>query len=376
MKSYSKNISFSLKFLLFSCMLIVSLSSIAQRSVILDPALREIRVTDLAGNQINENFIQPGQLVKLVIPVVSINQNSLLPKGSCKIKIGLGSKLILDPAFDLTTVNSGNYFTWSVTSAGGQSQLTGELTSSIPANFQEIEVAFKVKGNVLGHSTITANFLITNHNTTTILSDSDGSNNAAFLKYAVTNNTAPNPVTNIDELVKSNCVLKVNFSTDHEININSYQIEVSKNGTDYVKVNDVNAANLASYSALISLPQALQAPVVYLRIKSLLSTGSFLYSNAKSISGICSDKWLIDMYPNPVKANGDITIRALEGSFDGKYTLTLLDMSGRILGITQKELNNVSYFTYKFGTYAAGKYMIKLVSADGVQSVLLHFEKL
>jgi hypothetical protein len=367
----------NLKSLLFSGMLAASLSSVAQqRAVTLDPKLGSIKITDIAGNQINENFIQPGQLVKLVIPVANTDHNAAIPKGSCKIKIGLGSKLVLDPMLDLSTVNSSNYFTWSAANGGGQSQLTGELNTALPASFQEVEVAFKVVGNQVGHSTITANFLITNHNTVTILSDNDGGNNASFLKYEISNASAPVPVTTVDELVKTDCSLKVNFSTDKEIGLSNYQVEASKNGVDFVKVYQTNTAGLAAYDATISIPKELQSAVVYIRVKSTFSNGRVSYSNTKSVSGLCDGKWIVDMYPNPTRGNEDVVIRAVEGSFDGKYILTLVDMAGRVVDVRQMELNNVLNFKYKIGNWAAGKYSIKMVSTNGAQATMLSFEKL
>jgi hypothetical protein len=367
----------NLKSLLFSGLLAASLSSVAQqRAVTLDPKLGSIKITDMAGNQINENFIQPGQLVKLVIPVESVNQTDVLPKGSCKVKIGLGSKLLLDPMLDLTTVNSSNYFTWSAINSGGQSQLTGELNTSLPSSFRQVEVAFKVVGNQVGQSTITANFLITNHNTVTILSDNDGNNNAAFLKYNITNTAAPTPITTIGELVKADCALKVNFSTDNEINLANYQLEASKNGVDFVKIYQANATSLVSYDATIAIPKELQSTIVYVRVKSTFNNGNISYSGTKTVSGICDGKWIVNMYPNPTKGNEEVTIRAVEGLFDGKYTLTLVDMTGRVVEVRQIELNNVVNFKYKIANWAAGKYSLKIVNTNSAQSATLGFEKL
>ncbi len=375
--NFKKSAHISLKGLLFSGLLAASLSSVAQlRAVTLDPKLGSIKITDMTGNQINENFIQPGQLVKLVIPVANTMHDAAVPKGSCKVKIGLGSKLVLDPLLDLSTVNSSNYFTWSATNGGGQSQLTGELNTALPASFNEVEVAFKVVGNLVGHSTITANFLITNHNTVTVLSDNDGSNNASFLKYEITNQTAPVPVTTIDELVKADCSFKVTFSTDRELDLSSYEVEISKNGVDYVKVYQTNATNLAAYVATVSIPKDMQSPVLYVRVKSLSSAGRVLYSNAKTVAGICGGKWIVDMFPNPARANDYVTIRAIEGSFDRKYTITLLDMAGRVIEVKQIELNNVLNFKYRVGDFASGKYNLKIVSSDGTQTATLRFEKL
>ncbi len=377
MKINFKSIHNKMKCLVFASMLLTTVNSIAQqRAVILDPKLGEIKMTDLAGNLINENFIQPGQFVKLILPVANADNNAAIPKGSCKIKIGLGSKLLLDPQSNLTIGNASNYFTWSVSNNGGQSQITGELNTALPISFQQVEVAFKVVGNQVGHSTITANFLITNHNTAITLSDNDGNNNASFLKYNITNTAAPTPITSVEMLTKKDCEIKLNFKTDKEINIVNYQVEASKNGIDFVNIFQTNAINSASYNATVAIPASLQSPVIFVRVKSNFISGTFAYSNTKSISGICNDKWKISMYPNPVKGNEDAIIRAIEGNFEGRYTITLVDMVGKVVDSKSVELNNVLNFNYKLGNISVGKYMLKIKSIDGIQSEVLQFEKL
>ncbi len=378
MKSNKNNSRFGFKAALCGGLLAISLSGFAQqRSVILDPKLDQIAMTDLIGTTINENFIQPGQSLKIVIPVASVNQQAAMPKGSCKIKIGLGSKLSLDPTFDLNTAALGNYFTWTSTNTGGQVQITGELTSALPANFQQVEVGFKVIGNQVGHSTVTANFLITNHNTVTVLSDRDGANNSSYLKYNVTSATAPLPVTTLNDVVKTDCSFKAKFSTDREINLTKYEVEVSKNNVDFVKVNEANATNLAEYLSNVELSKEMQSQILYVRVKSIYSTGRIAYSNTKTIAGLCGDgKWMVDMYPNPTKGNSDVVIRALEGTFNNEYTITMLDMAGRTIQVSQIKLNNVVNFKYRIGDVTSGKYMLKIVSANGNESVLLRFEKM
>ena len=377
MKSISKNSRLGFKGVLCAGLLAVSLSSIAQqRSVILDPKLNQIAMTDLIGTTINEDFIQPGQSFKIVIPVASVSQQAAMPVGSCKIKIGLGSKLLLDPTFDLNTAALGNYFTWTSSNASGQVQITGELTSALPANFQQVEVGFRVIGNQVGHSTVTANFLITNHNTVTVLSDRDGANNSSYLKYNVTTATAPLPVTTLNDVVKTDCSFKASFGTDREINLTKYEVEVSKNNVDFVKVSESNSANLAEYFSTVALAKEMQSQILYVRVKSIYSTGRIAYSNTKTIAGLCDSKWMVDMYPNPTKGNSDVVVRALEGTFNNDYTITMLDMAGRTVQVSQIKLNNVVSFKYRIGDVTSGKYMLKIVSANGNESVLLRFEKM
>lgn len=156
-----------------------------------DPQLGTIKLMDDNGAGIDANDLETGKVIKMQIPVISDNHNQALPAGSCKIKIGLGSKLELDPAFDLNSVALNNYFAWTSSVNSGQVEITGNLVNALPADVTFVNVAFKVKATVLGRSTITANFLITNHNSTAVLSDENGANNASSLAYKVEKNASP-----------------------------------------------------------------------------------------------------------------------------------------------------------------------------------------
>lgn len=192
MKHKSKNNRHGIKGLFVAALLAASFSSFAQKpSVTADPELGKVVLTNELGFPVDANFIQPDQVINLKIPVISDNHGKELPAGSCKIKIGFGSKLTLDPAYNINSTALGNYFTWTSSTIGGQLQVTGELVAPLPANFTSVNVSFKVKASLEGKSTITANFLITNHNTNVILSDEDGSNNATSLAYQVTGKVAP-----------------------------------------------------------------------------------------------------------------------------------------------------------------------------------------
>jgi hypothetical protein len=171
---------------LLAGMLAASLSSVAQRpSVTADPELGTIVMTNQTGFVVDANAIQADQIINLRIPVLNDGHGMALPAGSCKIKIGLGSKLVLDPQYNINNTALSNYFKWTVAENSGQSQITGELIAPLPANVTAVNVALKVKASLEGASTITANFLITNHGNGAILSDEDGANNNASLAYKV-----------------------------------------------------------------------------------------------------------------------------------------------------------------------------------------------
>jgi Secretion system C-terminal sorting domain len=207
MKQNSKS-KLTVKGLFVTGLLAASLAGTAQLpAVAADPALGKIIMTDQTGFAIDATDIAANQIINLRIPVQ--NDGHALPAGSCKIKIGLGSKLVLDPQFNINNTALSNYFKWTVTENSGQIQVTGDLIAVLPANVTDVNVAFKVKPSMEGQSTITANFLITNHNNNAILSDQDGANNNASLAYRVTSKVAavnagqlqlslyPNPVKDV-----------------------------------------------------------------------------------------------------------------------------------------------------------------------------------
>ncbi|MEI7735426.1 MAG: T9SS type A sorting domain-containing protein [Ferruginibacter sp.] len=186
MKKNLKNYRQLAKGLLFSGLMAVAVNSNAQRAaVMVDPQLGAISLVNEVGFALNADAIQADDVITIKIPVISDNHGRAIPSGSSKIKIGLGSKLVIDPSFNINNAALSNYFKWTSSVAGGQVQLTGELINDLPASVREVNVAFKVKASKEGRSTITANFLITNHNTLAVLSDENGANNSSALTYRV-----------------------------------------------------------------------------------------------------------------------------------------------------------------------------------------------
>lgn len=378
MKSNSKIKQLLTRSLLASSMLLCSLHGMAQgRAVIADPKIGTISFTDMAGLRLDEAYIQPNELVKLKIPVLNNNHGQALPAGSCKIKIGFGSKLVLDPSFDLNATAMNSYFQWSSSMNSGQLQITGELIEALPANITDVEVALKVKGTVVGKSTITANFLITNHNTFTVLSDEDGTNNSSFLQYTVTNRQAPVSVTTITDIEKEGCAMTVSFATDREINLARYDVEVSKDGIKFEKVASLNAAGNLSYNASFELPSSLQVEKLQVRIKAVQVNGRLIYSTAKNSNGLCKALPLkLSVYPNPASGVDKVVIATAQGSFNGKYKVKLLDMSGKTVLAKELTLSGVQSFPLELVTIAGGKYLVQLTTVDNVQLGVLKFEKL
>jgi hypothetical protein len=361
-----------MKNLLCLLLLIVSLKGYSQ-VVFADPALNQTGITTVAGSPQDESLLPLDGVVNLNLPLLNLNLFNALPAGSCKVKIGLGSKLILNPAFDLSNTNTSAYFNWTALEQGGQVQLTGDLIAPLPANFSATGI-FQVKGSFLGSSTITINFLVTNHNTPEILSDENPNNNTSFLPYTVVN---PIPVNFTGITAKrEGCSILVNFSAENEINVSHFETEASKDGIHYKTMAQTPAAQRINYSSSFVLTDAVKAPLLRIRVKSVDKDGRVQYTETKTVKGNCDGKLAISLYPNPLpQQQTTVSIRADEGVFNSRLSVSLTDVTGKLLGNKIINLINTRQFNYETGYLAAGQYLIKIQGNDGAEPVVLRFQK-
>ncbi len=296
-----------------------------------DPALEPMKITTLNNTDITVMQIPQNSILILKVPILNKNLINLLPGGSCKIKIGLGSKIILDPSFNLNTVNTSNYFNWTSINAGGEVQITGDLFAPLPTNFNDTAF-FNIKGIILGNSTVRTNFLVTNHNTNTILSDEDGANNTASFSYTI---IAPSslPLTLINfNAVVDNCTNKLRWASENETNTNYFSIEKSVNGIDWFKIGTINAQGNSiirlNYSFIDNDVQSVQGKFLY-RLKMVDKDNSFKYSDVIMVLNNCQKLQMI-IYPNPVINN---SINFSISGFSKNIISVLKSVSGEIISI-------------------------------------------
>ncbi len=334
------------------------------QAVTADPALEPMKITTPVSGNISVTQLPLNGIIRLKVPVLNKNTTNSLPAGTCKVKINLGSKIILSPSFNLSTVNTSNFFTWTAVSSGGVVQITGDLMNELPANFNDTAY-FDVKGNVLGNSTITTNFLVTNHNTNVTLSDENGANNIASTVYTIVSGPLPVTYTNIFT-EKKDCSLKVYFDTENEINVNRYELEISKDFNTFEKISTVQATNLKRYTFQnFVIPEPYQSNVLLVRVKSIDMDGTYQYSEIKKVSGICNAKNELSLYPNPIPRNSNsFYIEKENGSFNGNYVISIVDITGKIIETKEIRLNNVTRLTYDMVTVSAGQYLVKLFKKD------------
>ncbi len=371
-----------MKNLFFTSLLMLSFicKGLAQ-AVIADPAVNLMRTSTLNMLPLNPLQIPIDSVVELKVPIINYNLVNALPPGTCKILIGLGSKMVLDPAFNLNTINTGNYFHWTAQLSGGQIQITGDLIATLPRNFADT-VTFQVKGTILGSSTVTTNFLITNHNTTVILSDENGANNTTALLYNIIERQGgPLPVNFTDLTIrKQECTLLATVFTQNEINVDKYELEISADGTHFITKAVLPAANLSQYRFLIVPEDSLKnANYLFLRVKSTDLDGRYQYSMVKKITGGCNNSRAVSasilLYPNPLaRQQKELYIRSEVNNFNGNYVIKLYGANGQLIDGSLKMLNNVKQFSYDIQKLPAGQYLIQLSANSGVVYKGLRFQ--
>lgn len=348
------------------------------QAVIADPAVNLMRTASTSLLPVNPNVIPIDSIITLRVPVINYNLVNALPSGSCKIKIGLGSKIILDPAFNLSTINTSNYFQWTALFEGGQVQITGNLIASLPANFLDT-VTFNIKGSILGNSTITTNFLVTNHNTTTFLSDENGTNNNTSLAYSIIERVgAPLPVTFTKiTATKEQCTITINFDTEDEINVDRFEIEVSKDGGSFEKAGTLATDNSRKYHYTFAIPDHLKTSQLFVRIKSVDKDAKFQYSSTRKVPGSCNDEQAsVILFPNPANyETRQFTVRSQQGLFNGIYTVSVADITGKIINRKIINLVNASQFVHDAGILPSGQYIVNLMNSNGSQQTVVKWQK-
>lgn len=353
-----------------AALFLVSFKSYSQ--LMADPALGQVSFTNIAGAAIDDTM-PLGYVAQLNVPIKNLHPTNGLPAGSCKIKIGLGTKMILGPGFNIGSVPSSQYLSWTAAVIGGQVQLTGELIAPLPANYSVTE-KFNVQGSVLNYSTITANFLTTNHNTQVILSDEDPTNNNSFRLYKIIP-TNPIPVNfkNVSA-ANRNCNIFVAFTAENEINVANFEIETSKDGLQYNKAATLNANHRINYSYQLPITAQTESPILYLRIKSIDKNGSFKYSAIKTVNALCNNNASYLLYPNPANNTNQVTIKVSNRVLNGKYLARLYDVKGSLVSTREFTFSGQQQFNYPLRNIASGKYVLKLINSEN-EITILQFQK-
>lgn len=363
------------KYILFFLLMVGFTFSSNAQIVFADPAVGFMSFYNLNNEPQDPYLIPLSGIVILKVPIRNNNLTNSIPPGTTKVKINLGSKLVIDPSFTVSSANTSQYFAWTASVVSGNVQIDGNLVGTIPNNFSDTAI-FRLKGAVIGPANITTNFLITNHNSGSfILSDQNGNNNGASIAYEVVE-SLPVTFTSLTTL-RSQCNIKVDFKTENEVNVDRFEIEVSKDGVSFTKEGNLPAQNAGHYKFMFDASN-MSAKNLFVRIKSVDIDGQCQYSIVSKVNGNCTESENnILLFPNPAPTNiSYFHLRNDTRSFNGTYFISISDISGRMLDKKKMILVNQSQFRFEHVSLPAGSYIVQLISEKGEQVYSSKWKKL
>jgi hypothetical protein len=158
--------------------------------------------------------------------------------------------------------------------------------------------------------------------------------------------------------------IKLDWTTETEINNDYFTVERSKDGKTYEVVDIVlgngNSNNKINYTLMDAKPHK---GLSYYRLKQTDYDGNFEYFNpiAVEIKSTYDD---FNIFPNPVSGNGFLTFNSL---IEDNKTIVIYDISGRLV---YEKLYNISKGNNKLPletkNLTKGMYFIKMINEDGV----------
>ena len=238
----------------------------------------------------------------------------------------------------------------------------------IATNFDANLVGF-LEDNYL-HSTTVVNM---NGTTTADFSVTGDAASAAADRFRIVfTNLAPLPVTftNVTAAKKSNGIA-VAWNVENEINISSYEVEHSADGTNFTKATITAATGQNSGGTALYNWLDVQAAAGdnYYRIKSISNRGTFGYSRIVKVAAAKGNEGFT-VYPNPV-TDGIIGFR-INSLPAGVYTTRLINNAGQML--SKNVLTHVGGTATKTiipsSTLISGTYQLEVTGPDNKITII------
>jgi hypothetical protein len=156
----------------------------------------------------------------------------------------------------------------------------------------------------------------------------------------------------------------VNWSVATENKMSHYEVEHSRNGTDFAKGQQVAALNTspANYEWLHTQPGA---GVHFYRVSAVSLDGRRMLTNVVKVD-IGGGKAGVKAYPNVVGNSRQVTLE-MNSLVKGTYTLQITDMSGRVIQSQTIKHNggSAAQVIQLPSTLSTGRYNIKLNGESG-----------
>jgi hypothetical protein len=180
-----------------------------------------------------------------------------------------------------------------------------------------------------------------------------------FDNFAINSSNAPLPVTFLGLVAKKNDngTVKLLWDVGEEINVNSYSVEKSSNGTDFTAIGSVPATGKSTYSLVDNQTSELETR--YYRVKNIDIDGRSKYTPIIKVAGKRTSGH-IQLYPVP--AHDHVYVQ--HDNAPSEANITLFYGDGRLM--RQVRAIPGSYQTYiDISGLGAGMYILKYDDGRG-----------
>lgn len=165
----------------------------------------------------------------------------------------------------------------------------------------------------------------------------------------------------------TDCMMNLNWKTADEFNVVKYEIEVSSNGINFVKIGEQVALRNATNDYQFSVQDNIRA-YSYFRLKIVESDGRFSYTTTVNLETKCPFEFGVEYSPVPFQNNLNIRVQL---GISNEIMLVLTNSVGQIIKKEKRSLargiNNINWSN--MNQLAAGTYIISVTDQFGNKSV-------
>ncbi|MCX6294027.1 MAG: M1 family aminopeptidase [Sphingobacteriales bacterium] len=165
----------------------------------------------------------------------------------------------------------------------------------------------------------------------------------------------------------ADCMMNLNWKTADEFNVTKYEIEVSSNGMNFVKIGEQIALLNTTNDYQFSVQDNIHS-FSYFRIKIVESDGSYSYTSTVNLETKCPLDFGVEFSPVPFQNNLNIRIQL---GMPTEFVLVLTNSVGQIIKKEKRSLvrgiNNINWSN--MNQLAAGTYIISVTDQFGNKTV-------
>jgi trimeric autotransporter adhesin len=177
----------------------------------------------------------------------------------------------------------------------------------------------------------------------------------------------PVQIADITAQLQTNKTVAVNWTSTAEVNLASYKVQRSKDGSNFTTVGTIAAKGASTYNYTDDLTTAGILPAtIYYRLEAVDKDGSKTYSKIVAVAlGSSVAKAAINIYPNPVQSTLFAQVTVTKA---GAAQLKVVDVQGKIVAIQKTQLAvGTTSIAIPAAQLAAGSYVLEIETTDGKQ---------